>query len=99
MRQRFTDTVRRSASGAVDTQCYMNAARRERARLLRGWMAERSAVVRRFLKHGGVCRLLNRLSDRELRDIGLCRSEFDAVADGSYFVDTSRHGGARGRHE
>jgi uncharacterized protein YjiS (DUF1127 family) len=101
MCQRIADTIRRSASGAVDTRYYMSAARRERARLLRTWIAERSAAVRRHWRRSAAYHVLNGLSDHELHDIGLCRCEIASVADGSYFGDASRRprGGAGELHE
>lgn len=96
--------VRRTTSGALDTNYYYRRARAERAVFLRavfsciarcGWRAwgcikERMAARTTRLE-------LSALSARELRDLGIARSDLDAIASGAYFNDMSRYPRSRAR--
>ena len=53
--------------------------------------------IRAKLNERGTRQLLSRLSSRELKDIGLARSDFDALGDGSYFSDPTRYVRSRER--
>lgn len=96
--------IRRSASGAIDTEYYQRRARADRAGFLRavlsclarcGWRAW--ACIRERME-GQVSRTeLSALSARELKDLGLSRGDFDALESGAYFCDSSRDARGRGR--
>ncbi len=89
--------VRRTASGALDTDYYHRRARVERADFLRailfciarcGWRAWGCIKTKMA---GQVTRQeLSALSTRELRDLGLTHGDFGALASGAYFTDLTR---------
>jgi uncharacterized protein YjiS (DUF1127 family) len=90
--------MRRTASGAIDTDYYQRRARAARADFLR---AALSCIARCGLRAWrcietkmaaqAIRRELAALSERELKDIGLARSEIDTVASGAYFADPTRY--------
>lgn len=94
--------IRRSASGAIDTDYYHRRARADRAGFLRavlsclarcGW---RAWICIKERMEGRATRMkLSALSARELKDLGLSRGDFDALESGAYFSDPTRN--ARGR--
>lgn len=89
--------VRRTASGALDTDYYHRRARAERADFLRailsciarcGWRAW--GCIKAKMVGQAARRELSALSTRELRDLGITRSDFGALASGTYFTDPTR---------
>ena len=90
--------VRRTASGALDTDYYHRRARVERADFLRailsciarcGWRAW--SCIKTRMEGQSTRRELSALSARELKDLGISRSDINAIASGAYFSDTSRY--------
>ncbi len=96
--------VRRTDSGAIDTEYYQQHALALRAGFLRAVIGcllrgGRRAwdCIRARLQERGTRRALSGLSSRELKDLGLARSDFDALGDGSYFSDATRYARSRER--
>lgn len=96
--------VRRTASGAPDTDYYHRRARAERADFLRailscithyGWRAW--GCIKTKTAGQTTRRELSALSTRELRDLGITRSDFGALASGTYFIDPTRCARSRER--
>jgi uncharacterized protein YjiS (DUF1127 family) len=96
--------VRRTPSGAVDTEFYSQRARRARADALRALI---ECLGRCGLRAWGCVRTkwgqqtrrreLAALDARELKDIGIAQGDFDAIANGAFFRDPSRRPAARRR--
>lgn len=96
--------IRRTASGALDTDYYHRRARAERADFLRavlsciarcGWRAW--GCIKTKMEGQATRRELSALSTRELKDLGLARGDLDALASGAYFSDPSRCPHSRAR--
>lgn len=96
--------VRRTASAAPDTDYYHRRARAERAEFLRavfscimrcGWRAW--GCIKTKMEGQATQRELSMLSARELRDLGIARSDFGALANGTYFTDLTRCARSRDR--
>jgi uncharacterized protein YjiS (DUF1127 family) len=85
-----SENIRRTASGAVDTDHYMRAARRLRGKVISAWLHNLVGGVWRHRRDADVRGRLMQCADRELHDMALCRCEIEAVANGSYFADASR---------
>lgn len=96
--------IRRTESGVIDTDFYQQHARAQRAGFVRAvvsclvrngrrvWECIRAKLNERSTRQS-----LARLSSRELKDIGLARSDFDALGNGSYFSDPTRYVRSRER--
>jgi uncharacterized protein YjiS (DUF1127 family) len=54
------------------------------------WLLAVPTVLRQRWRRSALSRGLSGFSARELRDLGLCRSDIGAVADGSFFSDATR---------
>jgi len=89
--------IRRTASGAIDTDYYHRRARAERSDFLRavlsciaccGWRAW--GCIKKIMEGQSARQQLSVLSARELKDIGLARSDIDAIASGAYATDETR---------
>lgn len=98
------DDIRRTARGAIDTEYYRHRARAERAGFLRavlscmarcGWRAW--GCIKAKMQGRVTQQVLSVLSTRELRDLGLTRSDTDALASGAYFTDRTRSARSRER--
>ncbi len=101
-RDRFeTTTVRRTESGAVDTEYYRVEAQQLRAEVVRAATQRIIARVASCLRGPIQClrqwrqrrarrHQLAQLSARELRDIGIDRGDIDTIASGDFFTDTTR---------
>lgn len=96
--------IRRTASGALDTDYYHRRVRAERADFLRavlsciarcGWRAW--GCIKKKMEGPAARRELSALSTRELKDLGLARNDLDALANGAYFNDMSRCPHSRAR--
>lgn len=96
--------IRRTASGALDTDYYHRRARAEHADFLRavlscivrrGWRAW--SCIKTKMAGQATRRELSALSTRELRDLGIMRSDFGALASGAYFIDPTRCARSRER--
>jgi uncharacterized protein YjiS (DUF1127 family) len=95
--------VRRTASGAIDTEHYRHRARIERAAFLRAVLdaiARCATAPRRCLRAWLETRARHRelaaLSTRELKDIGLTSADLGAVARGAFQQDPTRRQRATG---
>jgi uncharacterized protein YjiS (DUF1127 family) len=102
-RREFTPTpVGRTRSGAVDTECYARRARALRAETVGSGLGRFSAWLGRRV-HGLMARIarirtrkaLAALDRRMLQDLGIGRSDIDAIANGNFFADTLRRRQAR----
>jgi len=89
--------IRRTANGAIDMDYYYRCARAERADFLRavfsciargGWRAW--GCIKARMAGRTARRELSALSTRELRDLGIAHSDFGALANGTYFTDSTR---------
>lgn len=96
--------IRRTESGVIDTDYYQQHARAQRAGFLRAVISclvrggrRAWGCIRAKLNERSTRQSLSRLSSRELKDIGLARSDFDALGDGSYFSDPTRYVRSRER--
>lgn len=96
--------IRRTAGGAVDTDYYHRRARAERAGFLRavmsclarrGWRAW--GCIKAKMQGRATQRALSVLSARELKDLGLARSDLDALGDGTFSADPTRYAPSRER--
>ena len=96
-------TVRRRADGAPDTEFYLRRAHDLRADFLRAVfsciMRGRRAwgCIRAKLEERASLQGLSALSARELKDLGIARSDIDAIASGAYFTDLTRDARRRER--
>jgi uncharacterized protein YjiS (DUF1127 family) len=96
--------IRRTASGTVDTDYYHRRARAERAGFLRAVMSCLARCGRRAwgcikakMQGRATQRALSVLSTRELKDLGLARSDLDALGDGTFSADPTRYARSRER--
>jgi uncharacterized protein YjiS (DUF1127 family) len=96
--------IRRTESGAIDTDYYHQRAQIMRAGFLRAVISclvrgGRRAwdCIKAKMRERTTRRALSVLSSRELKDLGLTRSDFDALGDGSYFSDPTRYARSRER--
>lgn len=89
--------IRRTASGAIDTEYYSHRARAERSDFLRavlscmaycGWHAW--GCIKKIMEGQTARQQLSALSAREIKDIGLAHSDIDAIASGAYATDETR---------
>ncbi len=95
-------TVQRTRSGAVDTEYYARRARALRAETVGIGLGRFGAWLGR-LAHGLVAyiarirtrKALAALDRRMLQDLGIGRSDIDAIANGNYFADSARRRQAR----
>ena len=96
--------IRRTASGAIDTEYYHRRARAERGDFLRavfscvarcGWHAW--GCIKKKMEGQCARQQLSALSTRELKDIGLARGDIEAVASGAYATDQTRCARSRER--
>ena len=96
--------IRRTASGAIDSDYYHRRARAMRADFLRavmpclarcGWRAW--GCIKAKMEGRATRQALSVLSTRELKDLGLTRSDFDALGNGTYFTDPTRYARSRER--
>lgn len=96
--------IRRTESGAIDTEDYHRRARAECAEFLRavlsciarcGWRAW--GGIRAKMQEQVTQQELSVLSTRELKDLGLSGSDIDALASGAYFTDPTRYAHSRDR--
>jgi uncharacterized protein YjiS (DUF1127 family) len=96
--------IRRTASGAIDTDYYHRCARVERGDFLRvalsciarcGWRVW--GYIKKKMEDQFTRQQLSVLSTRELKDIGLARGDIDAIANGAYATDQTRCSRSRER--
>lgn len=93
--------VQRTASGAPGTDRNHRHARADFLRAIlsciarRGWRAW--GCIRTTMEQQAARQELSVLSMRELKDLGLARSDLDAVASGAYFTDPTRSARSRER--
>ena len=92
-----TTSVRRTRSGAVDTEYYARRARALRAETvgigLRWISARLGHLVHRLIARISRLRTRNALAaldHRMLQDLGIGRNDIDAIASGAYFSDATR---------
>ena len=90
-------TVRRTRSGAVDTEYYARRARALRAETLGtglgrfgAWLGRRVHGLMACLARMRTRNALAALDRRMLQDLGIGRSDIDAIANGNFFADTVR---------
>lgn len=96
--------IRRTADGTIDTDCYHHHARALRAGFLRPVISclarggrRAWACIKAKLRERSTRQSLSVLSTRELKDLGLTRSDTDALGDGTYFTDATRSARSRER--
>jgi uncharacterized protein YjiS (DUF1127 family) len=102
-RESTATSVRRTRSGAVDTEYYARRARALRAETVGIGLGRFSAWVARLV-HRLIARIarfrtrnaLTALDRRMLQDLGIGRSDIDAIASGDFFTDATRQRQARG---
>ncbi|MDO8706698.1 MAG: DUF1127 domain-containing protein [Sulfuricaulis sp.] len=96
--------IRHTTGGAIDTDYYHRRARIERAVFLRavisciahcGWRAW--GCIEAKMQGRATRQALSVLSARELKDLGIARSDLGTLGDGTYFTDSTRHARSRER--
>jgi len=102
-REFTTTTVRRTRSGAIDTEYYARRARTLRAETVDIGLGRFGAWLGRLV-HRLVARIarlrtrnaLSALDRRMLQDLGIGRNDIDAIASGDFFTDATRRRQPRG---
>lgn len=89
--------IRRTASGAIDTDYYHHRAHAERGDFLRtvlsciarcGWRAW--GCIKKKMQGESARQQLSALAENELKDLGLARGDIEAIASGTYATDPTR---------
>ncbi len=96
--------IRRTTNATLDTDFYYRRARTERADFLRAVLScvarcggRAWGCIKARMEGQTARRELSALSTRELKDLGLARGDLDALANGTYFTDSTRCSQSRGR--
>jgi uncharacterized protein YjiS (DUF1127 family) len=101
---RAPPAIRRTVTGAIDTDYYDRRARAARAEFLRavfaciarcGWRAW--GCIKARMAGQAAREELSALSTRELKDLGLAHSDIEALASGTYHTDPTRCARSRER--
>jgi uncharacterized protein YjiS (DUF1127 family) len=96
--------IHRTENGAIDTDHYHRLALAERNKIMGAFVSsvigcslDIWGCIKRALKSRSARKELSGLSYRELKDIGLTRSDIDNIASGAYATDQTRSPCNRGR--